>query len=73
MMYEEVWIIITIFFWVLLAGALVLSAAWVYIQCMYYHWSKQDRMKDNLLHEVTQTINDKIDELRDLEEYENNC
>lgn len=73
MMYEEVWIIITIFFWVLLAGALVLSAAWVYIQCMYYHWNKQDRMKDDLLHEVTQTINDKIDELQDLQKFENNC
>ena len=67
MMYEEVWIIITIFFWVLLAGALVLSAAWVYIQCMYYHWNKQDRENDAILVRVTQTINEKIDEIKDIE------
>ena len=63
MAYEIAWLIISIFFWVLCAAAIILAGAWMYIQLMYYHWDKQDREKDKIVHQIIETVNEKIDEL----------
>lgn len=66
-MYEIGWLILAIFFWVLCAAAIILAGAWVYIQCMYYHWNKQDRLGQNLVNQVIEAVKEKADET------ENNC
>ena len=62
MAYEIAWLIICIFFWVLCAAAVILAGAWIYIQLMYYHWDKQDRTEQNIVHQVIETVKDKIEE-----------
>ena len=67
--------ILGIFFWVLCAAAIILFGAWIYIQCMYYHWAKLDREQYNLVETVTQAVNDKLGEVsqeRVSQENENN-
>ena len=73
--YAAIMTILGIFFWVLLAAAIILFGAWVYIQLMYYHWEKLDREQNNLVETVTKAVNDKIDEVSqewDSQENENN-
>lgn len=73
--YSAAMVILAIFFWVLLASAIILLGAWIYIQLMYYHWEKQDREQCNLVETVTQAVNDKLSEVsqeRDSQEIENN-
>ena len=66
MAYEIAWIILAIFFWVLCAAATILLGAWIYIQLMYYHWNKQDRMQQNIVHQVIETVNDKVEETENI-------
>ena len=73
--YAAIMTILGIFFWVLCAAAIILLGAWIYIQCMYYHWAKLDREQYNLVETVAQAVNDKLGEVsqeRDRLENENN-
>ena len=65
MQYEVAWLIICIFFWVLCAAAIILSGAWMYIQLMYYHWDKQDRERENVVQQIVETVNEKLDEFEE--------
>ena len=57
--YNSVIMILGIMFWVLLALALVLCFAWMYIQLTYLQWDKQDRMKNTIEDKVEELLNDK--------------
>ena len=73
--YSAAMMILAIFFWVLLAAAIILLGAWIYIQLMYYHWAKLDRQQYNLVETVAQAVNVKLCEVsqeRDSQEVENN-
>ena len=52
--------IMLILFWALFALAVVSFMAYVYIQCMYYKWRKDERMQELLAKKIS-------------EEIENNC
>ena len=45
-------VIILILFWALFALAVVSFMAYVYIQCMYYKWRKDERVEKQLLASV---------------------
>lgn len=65
--------ILAIGFWVLAAIAIVLFAAWVYVEVQYYHWNKQERESDQLVKELSERIAEKIEETqKSLDENENN-
>ena len=57
--YNSVIMILGIMFWVLLALAIVLCFAWMYIQLTYLQWDKQDRMKNTIEDKVEELLNDK--------------
>lgn len=52
--------ILAIGFWAIAAVALVLFAAWVYVEVQYYHWNKQERESDQLVKELSELIAEKI-------------
>lgn len=54
--------ILAIGFWAIAAIALVLFAAWVYVEVQYYHWNKQERESDQLVKELSERIAEKIEE-----------
>ena len=65
--------ILAIGFWAIAAIALVLFAAWVYVEVQYYHWNKQERESDQLVKELSERIAEKIEETqKSLDENENN-
>lgn len=69
--------ILAIGFWAIAAIALVLFAAWVYVEVQYYHWNKQERESDQLakelVKEISERITEKIEETqKSLDENENN-
>lgn len=49
---QAVFTIMLILFWVLFALAVVSFMAYVYIQCMYYKWRKDERMQEQLAKQV---------------------
>ena len=48
--------VLAICFWVLAALALVLFAAWVYVEVQYYHWNKTDREAEHLAEDLTRQV-----------------
>ena len=50
-------VIILILFWALFALAVVSFMAYVYIQCMYYKWRKDDRLKESLATQIENAAN----------------
>lgn len=65
--------ILAIGFWAIAAIALVLFAAWVYVEVQYYHWNKQERESNQLVKEISERIAEKIEETqKSLDENENN-
>lgn len=54
--------ILAIGFWAIAAVALVLFAAWVYVEVQYYHWNKQERNSEQLVKELSERIAEKIEE-----------
>ena len=65
--------ILAIGFWAIAAVALVLFAAWVYVEVQYYHWNKQERESDQLVKELSERIAEKIEETeKSSDENENN-
>ena len=65
--------ILAIDFWAIAAIALVLFAAWVYVEVQYYHWNKQERESNQLVKELSERIAEKIEEAqKSLDENENN-
>lgn len=65
--------ILAIGFWAIAAIALVLFAAWVYVEVQYYHWNKQERERDQLVKELSERIAEKIEETeKSSDENENN-
>lgn len=54
--------ILAIDFWAIAAIALVLFAAWVYVEVQYYHWNKQERESNQLVKELSERIAEKIEE-----------
>lgn len=65
--------ILAIGFWAIAAIALVLFAAWIYVEVQYYHWNKQERESDQLVKELSERIAEKIEEIeKSSDENENN-
>ena len=65
--------ILAIGFWAIAAVALVLFAAWVYVEVQYYHWNKQERESNQLVKELSERIAEKIEETeKSSDENENN-
>lgn len=56
--------VLAICFWVLAAIALVLLAAWVYVEVQYYHWNKIDRENEQLVQHLIKQIEEKFEELQ---------
>ena len=48
--------IMLILFWALFALAVVSFMAYVYIQCMYYKWRKDERMQEQLAKKISEEI-----------------
>ena len=55
--------VLAICFWVLAAIALVLFAAWVYVEVQYYHWNKIDRENEQMVQYLVKQIEEKFEEL----------
>ena len=65
--------ILAIGFWAIAAIAIVLFAAWVYVEVQYYHWNKQERDSEQLVKELSERIAEKIEETeKSSDENENN-
>lgn len=56
--------VLAICFWVLAAIALVLFAAWVYVEVQYYHWNKIDRENEQMVKYLVKQIEEKFEELQ---------
>ena len=56
--------ILACLFWFLAAFALVLLAAFVYVEVQYYHWNKQDRENQELVKILIEQIEEKFEELQ---------
>lgn len=56
--------VLAICFWVLAAIALVLFAAWVYVEVQYYHWNKTDRENEHMMQHLVKQIEEKFEELK---------
>ena len=56
--------VLAVCFWVLAAIALVLFAAWVYVEVQYYHWNKIDRENEQMVQYLIKQIEEKFEELQ---------
>lgn len=56
--------ILAIGFWAIAAVALVLFAAWVYVEVQYYHWNKIDRENEQMVKYLVKQIEEKFEELQ---------
>lgn len=56
--------ILAIGFWAIAAVALVLFAAWVYVEVQYYHWNKIDRENEQMVQYLVKQIEEKFEELQ---------
>lgn len=57
--------VLAVCFWVLGAIAIVLFAAWVYVEVQYYHWNKIDRENEQMVQYLVKQIEEKFEELKD--------
>ena len=60
--------ILAIAFWILAALAFVFLAAFVYVEVQYYHWNKQDRENQQLVSNIMEQIEERLQELQELEQ-----
>lgn len=56
--------VLAVCFWVLAAIAIVLFAAWVYVEMQYYHWNKIDRENEQMVQYLMKQIEEKFEELQ---------
>lgn len=56
--------VLAVCFWVLAAIAIVLFAAWVYVEVQYYHWNKIDRENEQMVQYLVKQIEEKFEELQ---------
>lgn len=56
--------VLAICFWVLAAIAIILFAAWVYVEVQYYHWNKIDRENEQMVQYLMKQIEEKFEELQ---------
>ena len=56
--------VLAVCFWVLAAIAIVLFAAWVYVEVQYYHWNKIDRQNEQMVQYLMKQIEKKFEELQ---------
>ena len=56
--------VLAVCFWVLAAIAIVLFAAWVYVEVQYYHWNKIDRENEQMVQYLMKQIDEKFEELQ---------
>ena len=56
--------VLAVCFWVLGAIAIVLFAAWVYVEVQYYHWNKTDRENEQMVQHLVKQIEAKFEELK---------
>ena len=56
--------VLAVCFWVLAAIALVLFAAWVYVEVQYYHWNKIDRENEQMVQYLMKQIEEKFEDLQ---------
>ena len=56
--------VLAVCFWVLAAIAIVLFAAWVYVEMQYYHWNKTDRENEQMVQYLVKQIEEKFEELQ---------
>lgn len=56
--------VLAVCFWVLAAIAIVLFAAWVYVEVQYYHWNKIDRENEQMVQYLMKQIEEKFEELQ---------
>ena len=56
--------VLAVCFWVLGAIAIVLFAAWVYVEVQYYHWNKTDRENEQMMQHLVKQIEEKFEELQ---------
>ncbi len=56
--------VLAVCFWVLAAIAIVLFAAWVYVEVQYYHWNKIDRENEQMVQYLVKQIEEKFEELK---------
>lgn len=57
-------LVLAVCFWVLAAIAIVLFAAWVYVEVQYYHWNKTDRENEQMVQYLMKQIEEKFEELQ---------
>lgn len=57
--------VLAVCFWVLGAIAIVLFAAWVYVEVQYYHWNKIDRENEQMVQYLVKQVEEKFEELKD--------
>lgn len=56
--------VLAVCFWVLGAIAIVLFAAWVYVEVQYYHWNKTDRENEQMVQYLVKQVEEKFEELK---------
>lgn len=56
--------VLAVCFWVLAAIAIVLFAAWVYVEVQYYHWNKIDRENEQMVQYLMKQVEEKFEELQ---------
>lgn len=56
--------VLAVCFWVLAAIAIVLFAAWIYVEVQYYHWNKIDRENEQMVQYLMKQIEEKFEELQ---------
>lgn len=54
--------VLAVCFWVIGAIAIVLFAAWVYVEVQYYHWNKTDRENEQMMQNLVKQIEEKFEE-----------
>ena len=57
--------VLAVCFWILAAIAIVLFAAWVYVEVQYYHWNKIDRENEQMVQYLVKQVEEKFEELKD--------
>lgn len=62
--------VLAVCFWVLAAIAIVLFAAWIYVEVQYYHWNKIDRENEQMVQYLMKQVEEKFEEI--FTENENN-
>ena len=59
--YATFWVIFTVFFWVLVALAVVCLIMLTYIHITYYKWNREEREQDLIIDRVANAVSEKLE------------